>query len=76
MQVSLNNNEIAALIRALNFYIPELREEIGSTEDYDLRADLHAQEEALTGLLAKVGGSVADTERPDLGADNPPWGSS
>ncbi len=74
MQVNLDNNEVSALIRALNFYIPELREEIGSTEDYDMRADLHAQEEALTSFLAKIGGSVADTNMPELGADNPPWG--
>jgi hypothetical protein len=74
MQVNIDQNEVSALIRALNFYIPELREEIGSTEDYDLRADLHVQEAALTSFLTKIGGSIADTNRPDLGANNPPWG--
>ena len=31
-QVNLEENEVAAMLTALNSYIPELREEIGKTE--------------------------------------------
>jgi hypothetical protein len=24
--------------------------------------------------VAKLGGSIAETNMPDIGADNPPWG--
>ncbi|MEO6457998.1 MAG: hypothetical protein ABIO92_06960 [Chloroflexia bacterium] len=74
MQVNLQENEVAAVLDALSSYIPQLREEIGKTENYDMRQDLKAQEAALTGLVSKLGGSIADTNMPDLGADNPPWG--
>ena len=76
MQVNLQDNEISALITALNFYIPELREEIGSTEDYDMREEMKAREAALTGVLTRIGGSIEGTNMPDLGADNPPWGGT
>ncbi|HUP27963.1 MAG TPA: hypothetical protein VM409_05965 [Chloroflexia bacterium] len=74
MQVNLQDDEVSALINALNFYIPELREEIGSTEQLEMRESLKAQEAALSGFLAKIGGSIANTNMPELGADNPPWG--
>ena len=76
MQITLNETEISALLTALNSYLPDLREEIGSTENYEWRQSLHAQEAALTGLIAKLGGSVATTNTPDIGADNPPWGGT
>jgi hypothetical protein len=72
MQVNLDENEVTALLDALNSYIPQLREEIGKTENYDMREDLKAQEAALTGLVAKLGGSVSGGS--NLGASNPPWG--
>ena len=74
MQVNLDNNEVDALIAALNWYIPQLREEIGSTEDYDMREGLKAQRAALTNVMSKLGGSVAESNLSDIGADNPPWG--
>jgi len=76
MQVNLQENEVSALLDALSSYVPQLREEIGKTENYDMRQDLKAQEAALTGLVSKLGGSIADTNMPDLGADNPPWGGT
>jgi len=75
MQVNLNEGEVSALLTALDSYLPDLREEIGKTDDYDLREQLKAQEATLTGLIAKLGGSIADTNEPGLGASNPPWGS-
>ena len=74
MQVNLNESEVSALLDALSSYIPQLREEIGKTENYDMRQDLKAQESALTGLVAKLGGSIATTNNSNLGAKNPPWG--
>jgi hypothetical protein len=74
MQLNLDENEVSALLEALSQYIPQLREEIGSTENCDMRQSLHAQEAALTGLVSKLGGSISSTNMPDLGADNPPWG--
>ncbi|HEX9991175.1 MAG TPA: hypothetical protein VGE45_22155 [Chloroflexia bacterium] len=74
MQLNLDENEVSALLEALSQYIPQLREEIGSTENYDMRQSLHAQEAALTGLVSKLGGSISTTNMPELGADNPPWG--
>ena len=76
MQLDLNEDEASALVDALNYYIPQLREEIGKTENYDMREDLKAQEGTLTALIAKLGGSISTTNRPDLGAKNPPWGRS
>ncbi len=76
MQVNLDEKEIEAVLDALSSYIPQLREEIGKTENYDMRQDLKAQEAALTGLVAKLGGSIANTNTPNLGAKNPPWGGA
>jgi hypothetical protein len=73
MQVDLNEGEISALLAALDYYLPQLREEIASTENYDMREQLKAQEQILTALLPKLGGSIADTNGPELGANNPPW---
>jgi hypothetical protein len=74
MHIDLQAEEVSALLQALYWYIPQLREEIGSTENYEMREALKAQEAALTGLVAKLGGSIAETNMPDIGADNPPWG--
>lgn len=76
MQITLNEEEVSALLQALNSYLPDLREEIGKTEDYDWRQSLHAQEMALSGIIAKLGGSIAATNTPEVGADNPPWGGA
>jgi hypothetical protein len=74
MQINLDENEVSALLEALNTYIPNLREEIGKTESYDYREGLKAQEAVLTSLVAKLGGSISTTNSPDVGAKNPPWG--
>lgn len=76
MNVSLQDNEVSALLRALSSYLPQLREEIGKTENYDMRESLKSEEAALTTLVSKLGGSIADSNGPELGADNPPWGGT
>jgi hypothetical protein len=74
MQVDLNEDEVAALMAALDQYIPGLREEIGKTENYDLREELKAQEASLQRVVTKLGGSGSGASSPSLGANNPPWG--
>jgi len=73
MQVNLEANEAAALLNVLNTYIPQLREEIGKTENYNMREELKAQEQTLIGLVARLGGALQGNEGPNLGARNPPW---
>jgi len=74
MQVNLEANEVAALLNVLNSYIPQLREEIGKTESYDMREELKAQEQTLTSLMTRLGGSLPGSDGSSLGARNPPWG--
>jgi hypothetical protein len=73
MQVNLEANEVAALLNVLNSYIPQLREEIGKTEKYDMREELKAQEQTLIGIVTRLGGSMAGGSGSNLGAKNPPW---
>lgn len=75
MNVTLQQDEIDALIQALSYYIPQLREEIGSTENYDMRQSMHSQVTVLTNFLTRIGGSITDNDVPNLGSKNPPWGS-
>ena len=76
MQVNLEQNELTALVDALNYYIPQLREEIGKTENYDMRESLKAEEAALKAVLSKIGGSITGSGMSDIGAKNPPWGDT
>ncbi len=73
MQVTLEKNEVATLLNALNSYIQQLREEIGKTENYDMKEGLKTEYGTLAGLVTKLGGTLT-SDTPDLGADNPPWG--
>ena len=74
MQVDLSEDEVAALLAALDQYIPSLREEIGKTENYDYREELKVQEASLQRVVTKLGGSGPSRNTPNLGAKNPPWG--
>ena len=74
MDITLQPNEVAAVLEALNYYLPQLREEIGRTEDYDLREGLKAQAAILTTIVERLGGTLTNPDMPQLGADNPPWG--
>jgi hypothetical protein len=73
MQVTFDQGELDALMAALRSYLSGLREEIGKTDNYDLREKLHAHEAALMGIVSKIGGTLP-IDRPELGANNPPWG--
>jgi hypothetical protein len=73
VQLNLDDNEASALLDVLNSYIPQLREEIGKTDNYNMREELKAQEQTLTALVTKLGGSASGGSSSNLGAKNPPW---
>jgi hypothetical protein len=73
MQVNLDENEVAAVLTAVQSYLSDLRSEINDTDNYDFKQVLKAQEAALTSVITKLGGSADDTDL-DIGAKNPPWG--
>jgi hypothetical protein len=72
MQLNLDENEVAALLNVLSSYIPELREEIGKTESYDMREDLKAQKQILNGIVTKLEASSTGGREPNLGTEHPP----
>jgi hypothetical protein len=74
MQINLEASEVAAVLNVLNSYIPQLREEIGKTDNYEMRQGLKAQAEMLSDIVTKLGGTVPGGEGSNLGAKNPPWG--
>lgn len=74
MQINLEAKEVAALVSVLDLYIPQLREEISRTDNYEMRQDLTGQEQTLSSLVVKLGGKVSTLHDSDLGAENPPWG--
>jgi hypothetical protein len=74
VQLNLDDNEVSALLDVLNSYLPQLREEIGGTDSYDLREELKAQEQTLVAVITKLGGSTSGGSSSNLGAKNPPWG--
>jgi hypothetical protein len=73
MQINLEAKEVTALLSVLDSYIPQLREEISKTDNYDMRQDLNAQEQTLSSLVTKLGGKVSSLDDSDLGVENPPW---
>ncbi len=73
MQINLESKEVTALLSVLDSYIPQLREEISKTDNYDMRQDLNAQEQTLSSLVTKLGGKVSSLDDSDLGVENPPW---
>ena len=73
MQINLEANEVAALLNVLSSYIPQLREEIGKTENYNMREELKAQEQTLNSLISRLGGALQGNEGTNLGVKNPPW---
>jgi len=74
MQINLGAKEVTALLSVLDLYIPQLREEISKTDNYDMRQDLTGQEQTLSSLVIKLGGKASNLYDSDLGAENPPWG--
>jgi hypothetical protein len=75
MQITLDQSEIGALMGALDYYLAELREEIGKTEKYELREALKGQHALLAGVVAKLGGSTSTGGGQDQGGQSRPTGN-
>jgi hypothetical protein len=54
MQLSLTDEEAALLRNVLERHLSLLREEVGKTENYQMRQELKADEALLKGLIARL----------------------
>ena len=54
MDFVLEKTEADLLLTILNRYLSELREEIGKTENYEMRESLKGDEAKLKGMLARL----------------------
>ena len=54
MQLSLSDDEAALLQNVLDRHLSLLREEVGKTENYQMRQELKADEALLKGLIARL----------------------
>ncbi|HEY7270912.1 MAG TPA: hypothetical protein VH951_13890 [Dehalococcoidia bacterium] len=61
MELHLDEDELAVLRAVLGRYLPELREEVYKTENYDLRQALKKDEEVVKALIERVGGVPAQS---------------
>jgi hypothetical protein len=55
MQLDLEPDEAAILKESLAVYLSDLRAEIGKTEDYGTRRELHQRESVLQKVIAQLG---------------------
>lgn len=53
-QLELSEGESRVLRKALETYVSDLREEIVKTEKHAWRVALHAEEDALKGIIARL----------------------
>ncbi len=54
MQILLNDEERQTLVEILNETLPNLREEVYKTENFDYREQLKRRESLLVSLLARL----------------------
>ena len=54
MDISLSGAEIEVLARRLKDTLANLREEIGKTENYELRQTLHGEEAMLAAIVERL----------------------
>jgi len=54
MQIALNDEERRVLLEVLNETLPDLREEVYKTENFDYRAQLKRREALLKSLLERL----------------------
>ena len=54
MQLTLNDEEQQVLLEILREALPDLREEVYKTEDFDSRAHLKRRKETINTLLGKL----------------------
>lgn len=56
MKLQIDLTEADLLKRVLTSYLSDLREEIGKTENFELRQSLKRDEELLKSLIERLGG--------------------
>ena len=54
MQITVESNEAEVLKVVLTRYLADLRAEIGKTEDFDTRQELHQHEAVLRKVIAQL----------------------
>ena len=57
MQIALNEEEKRTLVEILNETLPNLREEVYKTENFDYREELKRREAVIKDLLGRLGAS-------------------
>ena len=55
MQIALDDEEKLTLVEVLNEILPDLREEVYKTENYDYRQQLKRRETVVKELLTRLG---------------------
>ncbi len=55
MQIALDDEEKLTLVEVLNEVLPDLREEVYKTENYDYRQQLKRRETVVKELLTRLG---------------------
>jgi hypothetical protein len=59
MRLNLQDDDAKVLRIVVAQYLSDLRMEIGGTEDYDMRRELHQREDALRRILTQIDGQAA-----------------
>jgi hypothetical protein len=54
MQLTMTSEECTLLNRILTEYLSNLRAEIAATDKYDMRAELHKEEEMIRSILSRL----------------------
>ena len=54
VHLNLEPDEASLVLRVLKEYLPNLREEIGKTENFDWRQAMHRDEEILKRVIARL----------------------
>jgi len=54
MEVTLGEEDVKLVLRVLEYYLPQLKDEVYHTENFDWRQDLKKDEEAIKALLVRL----------------------
>jgi hypothetical protein len=55
MDLTLDEREVGVLARVLENYLPQLREEVYKTENFEMREALKRDEEVIKSLMSRLG---------------------
>ncbi len=64
--MKLSGDEIDAMLRLIDYYVPDLHAEIGRSDSADLRRRLRAQEALLLGLRGRLLDARRDAASDEL----------